>query len=144
MASGFPDNRPVFLRGQGGRFAADNFGFYWQGLEVLSSGIQQYARKLHTSRAKAGKKIAADMEKYAKANHPWRNRTTDAERGLKGVAVETSADVTTISLGHSVRYGPKLENTGYAIIQPTLLLFQPLWAGYIKEALDSSELEEDF
>lgn len=70
------------------------------------------------------KRIAKELEQYMKANHPWQNRTGNAERGLKAQVTQSAKRyVTTIELSHSVYYGIYLEKgfeERYAIIQPTI------------------------
>lgn len=136
MPSGFPNNRPVFLRGPGGRFAQQNFGFYWQGLEVLANNINKRGTTLNESRKKVMDKMAKEMEAHMKINAPWRDRTTDAREGLRAVAVH-GTNSSTISAGHTVRYGPALElmeSGKFAIVEPTLLLFSRRMFSEIKEA----------
>lgn len=66
--------------------------------------------------------FAKDLETFAKANHPWQNRTGAAERELKG-SVTSDAKQVVITLAHGVDYGVWLEVRWagkYAIILPTL------------------------
>ncbi len=79
--------------------------------------------------------LAEDMEKFAQANAPWQDRTTDARKGLAGVAFAEAGQVGA-SIVHSVPYGIWLENRfdrRYAIIGPTMSVFAPLAGRIIAE-----------
>jgi hypothetical protein len=64
-----------------------------------------------------------------KSNHPWQNRTGNAERGLSAKLSSSKAQyVQTIELSHGVSYGVYLEYSmekRYAIIEPTMRLMGP-------------------
>ncbi|UKM63121.1 hypothetical protein [Weizmannia phage Youna2] len=65
---------------------------------------------------------AQELEAYAKAHAPWRDRTGNARQGLKGRASLEEADVV-IRLIHQVDYGIYLEKARsgkYAILKPTI------------------------
>lgn len=72
---------------------------------------------------------AEDLERYMKANHPWKNRTGAAEAGLSAKVVSSRINfVQTITLAHGVPYGVYLENSmerRFAIIEPTIRLKGP-------------------
>lgn len=74
-------------------------------------------------------KKAQEMEQYMKSNHPWRNRTGNAERGLSAKLTSSKAQyVQTITLAHGVPYGVYLEYSmerRFAIIEPTMRLMGP-------------------
>lgn len=55
-----------------------------------------------------GSTISKNMEKYAKSNHPWKNRTYSAQNKLKG-KYELDANSLDISVAHGVDYGYWLE-----------------------------------
>lgn len=74
---------------------------------------------------------ANELEQYMKANHPWKNRTGNAERGLHA-DVDTSEKCyrQTITLAHGadIYYGVYLEyyyGRKYAIIEPTIRIKGP-------------------
>jgi len=65
---------------------------------------------------------AQELEKRAKENAPWKDRTGNARQGLFGSTMVSPRSVR-IALGHSVEYGVFLElaNDGkYAILKPTI------------------------
>lgn len=75
-----------------------------------------------------------EAETYAKRNHPWQNRTGDAERGLYATIAGMEEDRIVMVLSHSVPYGVYLEtakkfggilNSKYAIVRPTLQIYAP-------------------
>lgn len=90
--------------------------------------------------------VAKDMEAYAKENHPWQNRTGDAERGLEGYhggygdfgrAGET-AHFAAVKHGDDVPYGIWLETAHggrWGIIQRTLEAFKDETSRRMKTAL---------
>ena len=73
--------------------------------------------------------LSRDMELYAKQNHPWTNRTGNAERGLHTNVTKSKAGWSqTIQLSHGsdIFYGYYLENSmgkRFAIIEPTMRVF---------------------
>lgn len=86
--------------------------------------------------------LAEDMEKFAKENAPWTDRTTDARQGLSGEAF-TDGGVVGASIVHTVPYGIWLENRferRYAIVGPTQAVFAGLAAriiaGGVRAALE--------
>lgn len=86
--------------------------------------------------------LAEDMEKFAQANAPWTDRTTDARKGLSGQAF-AEPGIVGASIVHSVPYGIWLENRferRYAIIGPTQAVFAGLAAriiaGGVRAALE--------
>lgn len=68
-----------------------------------------------------GSTISKNMQTYAKANHPWTNRTKSAQNKLKGEYKVTENDLD-ISIKHGVYYGYYLEtrrdfNDKYKILE---------------------------
>lgn len=72
---------------------------------------------------------AESLERYMKANRPWRDRTGAARAGLSArVSSSRMNYVQTIELSHGVPYGVYLEYSmerRFAIIEPTLRLKGP-------------------
>lgn len=65
---------------------------------------------------------AQKMEGYAKEHRPWKDRTGDARRRLKG-SWEPTNEGYRIKISHGVRYGVWLEfchERRYAILKPTI------------------------
>ena len=72
---------------------------------------------------------AEDLERYMKANRPWRDRTGAARAGLSAKVTSSRMNyVQTIELTHGVPYGVYLEYSmgrRYAILEPTIRLKGP-------------------
>jgi len=78
-------------------------------------------------------KYAAEAEQIAKDNAPWKDRTGDARKLLKGKVID-DGDNLGFALIHRVEYGKHLEtaNSGkYAILKPTI---EALRAGFFATA----------
>lgn len=101
----------------------------------VMSGFVQFA---NFTRAKIENHLSdacRELENYMKQNHPWENRTGEAERGLSANFYEdnlTGNDqipvIMGISLEHGVYYGMYLElamETRFAILEPTARLKGP-------------------
>lgn len=69
------------------------------------------------------------LERYMKANHPWKNRTGAAEAGLNARVSSSKMNyVQTITLSHGVPYGVYLEHSmerRFAILEPTMRIKGP-------------------
>lgn len=93
---------------------------------VLAGAIEAYGKMVINAVAEVAKEIEVLMVADAKQNHPWTNRTGDAEAGLFGETVrEAAAGLVSIYLSHGteVEYGIWLEiNHGgaYAVIMRTI------------------------
>lgn len=91
------------------------------------------------------KRRAKEIEKYMKANHPWRNRTGNAERGLKSVVTASPQGMSVrITCSHSVPYGIYLEEyyeKRFAIIEPTIRIKGPSIVRDINELYTEIMLE---
>lgn len=102
----------------------------WHGLLELESGMSRYGDALHESRRATAEWLAQEMETWAKAHAPWKDRTGDAREGLHGWAEdEDSSHRSYAYLSHGVDYGVFLETMQggtLAIILPTILHFQNL------------------
>lgn len=82
-------------------------------------------------------KVAPMMERYAKTNAPWRDRTGEARKRLSAKYERTSDTTFDVSLSHGVPYGVHLEfrDSGrYAILRPTLNTLFPSIADEYFEA----------
>lgn len=67
----------------------------------VKTGYRRFLQLLHAELYK----VAKLMEAFAKAKHPWKNRTGDAERKF---TVRVVGELT-IEAAHGVRYGKYLE-----------------------------------
>lgn len=104
-------------------------------LRLLGKPVDTMKLRVYSNAAKAAldtytSRTGQEIELYAKANHPWTNRTGNAERGLHA-DVTTSANgwsqTVTLSHGSDIYYGYYLENSmgkRFAVIEPTMRRFQ--------------------
>lgn len=107
----------------------------WTGVDTILRGMTEYERKVHFAIKQVGLYIAVEMEKYAKENAKWSDRTGNARQSLHTQVHEIAGGVVRVYLSHGVQYGIFLE-TGHAgrwaIIFPTIEAHLPK----IKEMLD--------
>lgn len=111
-------------------------GFAWQGLDVAADKIVNWTDRTVSDVDSAMQDIANEMVEYAQSNHPWTNRTGNAEAGLQASVVRQGPTSWTILLGHGpqVSYGLWLEvrhGGKFAIILPTLQYFAPRLGGAV-------------
>lgn len=93
----------------------------WQG--NLRAGLAAFETKIHARLEAITHYAAADMEAMAKSNAPWRDQTSNARNGLRGIPVIVPGKSYEAVLAHSVPYGIWLEVRWagkYAIIMPTI------------------------
>ena len=109
----------------------------WQGADEVKRRMMQYGQDVRNAVKAIADNYAAEIEREAKLNAPWEDRTTNARQGLFST-VDQAEDRTTIYLSHEMDYGVYLElkNHGrYAIIMPTLERFYPRVMGSVKELM---------
>lgn len=105
-------------------------------LRLHGNPVDEMKLRIYSAGAKSSldsytSKIRQEMETYAKNNHPWTNRTGNAERGLHtDLDSSGSGWSQTIKLSHGpdIWYGYYLENSmgkRFAIIEPTMRVFYP-------------------
>lgn len=70
--------------------------------------IKNFDKTMQAELKVVGSTISKNMQTYAKANHPWTNRTKTAQNKLKGGYKVTENDLD-ISIKHGVYYGYYLE-----------------------------------
>ena len=74
----------------------------------FDSNIKRFNETMQAQLKVVGSTISKNMQTYAKANHPWTNRTKSAQNKLKGDYKVTENDLD-ISIKHGVYYGYYLE-----------------------------------
>lgn len=93
------------------------------GIEDVVAGLERWdGQKRRGLEILARTQIAPMLEKYAKENRPWTDRTGNARRGLTGSSEVTPTELC-IRIAHTVHYGVYLEymQAGrFAILGPTL------------------------
>lgn len=105
----------------------------WSGKRQVRDNMRLYAQRVRFAVGQLAQYFAAVLEKDAKENAPWTDRTANARQALRGYTSENPAagypteqlarDVVAIYLSHGMDYGVFLElkNQGqYAVIIPTL------------------------
>lgn len=70
--------------------------------------IKNFDKTMQAELKVVGSTISKNMQTYAKANHPWTNRTKTGQNKLKGEYKVTENDLD-ISIKHGVYYGYYLE-----------------------------------
>lgn len=70
--------------------------------------IKAFDKTMQAQLKVVGSTISKNMETYAKANHPWTNRTYSAQNKLRG-SYEVNDNTLDISIAHGVDYGYYLE-----------------------------------
>ncbi len=93
------------------------------GVDDLIRNLEKWGKQREHNVITASKTAVAPMlERYAKANRPWKDRTGRAKQGLHAKVVTSSSDIA-IQLHHGVHYGVYLELSKagkYAILRPTI------------------------
>ena len=74
----------------------------------FDANIKRFDDRMQAQLQVVGSTISKNMQTYAKANHPWTNRTYSAQNKLKGKYKVTENDLD-ISIAHGVDYGYYLE-----------------------------------
>ena len=114
---------------------------------ALNPAIDTYGKKIKAAVVGVALTIGQEMERYAKDNAPWTDRTANAMQTLfyavlsedmavvsgsqkltdqESVAISAAKDIVALYLSHSMTYGVFLEvcNAGkYKIIMPTMEAF---------------------
>lgn len=98
----------------------------FKGVAQMLSRAIGYSTRLDRLRQDLVKKLAQDMEAWAKANAPWEDQTGAARASLRGTWQETGPHSSTAAISHGVAYGMYLETMQGGILQiivPTILHF---------------------
>lgn len=74
----------------------------------LISTLEQQLNKVNAALLMYGETSAKKLESYAKSEHPWNNKTGEAERRLHG-SCQLAGTTLEIILSHGVEYGVGLE-----------------------------------
>ncbi len=107
-------------------------------IDVLAAGIGQGEERFFSLLEQNIEDAAGKMTSYAQSNHPWTNRTGDAERTFQ---VRTENGGLRIVLAHGVFYGKYLElkNGGqYGVIPAVMQYARAPVRDAIQDALDNA------
>ena len=90
-------------------------------VKEVAQNLKKFDQTIQAQLQVVGSTISGNMESYAKANHPWTNRTSSAQNQLKG-DFKVSDNEMDIFISHGVTYGYYLEtrkdfNGKYAILE---------------------------
>lgn len=88
----------------------------------LQANMRSFKNKAEAAIQLLAENGAQKMERYAKENRPWKDRTGSARQRLKG-SWEKISDGYKIAIAHGVDYGVWLEfahERRYAILMPTV------------------------
>lgn len=117
--------------GQGVRILAMSFQWVDAPEEVFTDLAVSYQADIDTAVLEIANDYSPQIADYMKQNHPWQNRTGEAERQLGSEVIELVNEVV-IAFGHGVDYGIFLETMQggrFAIISPALDIFAvKIWA----------------
>lgn len=116
---------------------------YFNDNNGIAIGLKAVQDRAHINFTSYMNKKAREIEAYMKANHPWQNRTSRAERGLHATVDSykfgaESLIQMTLAHGDDVWYSIYLEEymgKRFAIIEPTVKRFGP-------QLLDDMNLSE--
>lgn len=109
--------------------------FSWKS-NSLGAGLRQFETAIDRNMHLISGRITSEMQTWARdeANHPWANRTGNAERGLH-TWNEQESGVHTIYLSHGVDYGLELETRAggkWGVIQPAIDVFSARFHNYAR------------
>ena len=111
----------------------------WTGQRRIRQRMAEYERRVIDAVKLLGQYWAPLLERYAKENAPWVDRTGHARQGIQGLVEDMSSEaITSIVLKGGVYYQVFLElaNAGrYAIILPTILEHQDKFLRDLKEVV---------
>ncbi|MBU3195648.1 hypothetical protein KPL26_03085 [Clostridium algidicarnis] len=99
-----------------------------KGLEENMKKLKQFTPKLKAALALDAQNIALQMEKWAKENVVWTDRTAHARLFLRSTVTWKNSNELMIAISHHVDYGVYLElcNEGkYAILEKAIQEYVP-------------------
>ena len=77
-------------------------------VKEVAQNLERFDQTIQAQLQVVGSTISGNMESYAKANHPWKNRSSSAQNQLKGDFKVTDNELD-IFIGHGADYGYWLE-----------------------------------
>jgi hypothetical protein len=93
-----------------------------RGLKNVLQNMEEEEKRMKAAGMMIAKYIAEEMERYAKENAIWTDRTSNARQGLKGTTRFDENAIYAV-IAHSVEYGKWLEiahEKKYAILKQTV------------------------
>ncbi|KEI90714.1 MULTISPECIES: hypothetical protein [Clostridium] len=119
---------------------ADGCKLEMHGLDEAMEKLKEFTPKLKAALALDAQNIAMNMEKWAKENVVWTDRTAHARLFLTATVKWTNTNTLMVALSHQVDYGVYLElcNEGkYAILERAIQEFAPKFIDGWKKIVDS-------
>ncbi|AUN10679.1 hypothetical protein [Clostridium botulinum] len=111
------------------------------GLDEAMKRLKEFTPKLKAALALDAQNIAMQMEKWAKENVVWTDRTAHARLFLTSTVKWTNTNTLMVALSHQVDYGIYLElcNEGkYAILERAIQEFAPQFMEGWKKIVQSA------
>lgn len=111
-----------------------------KGLDEAMRKLKQFTPKLKSALALDAQNIAANMERWAKENANWNDRTSHARLFLTTTVKWKNTNELMVALSHQVDYGVYLElaNEGkYAILEKAIAQFTPQFRDGWKKIVQS-------
>ncbi len=94
------------------------------GTNEISNKLKKFGNQVEGNLLTELRMFGLDLEKQAKQDRPWTDRTGNARRSIRGSAAKTNSTTYTTALAIGVSYGRYLElsNGGrFRVILPTML-----------------------
>lgn len=95
----------------------------WRGEQEVRARMTEYGDRVHAAVRAVADYIAPQIERYAKENAPWTDRTANARQALHAYVEDVSRGIVAVYLSHGMTYGRYLETIAqgrWAIILPAL------------------------
>lgn len=109
--------------------------------DQIADVIRALARQAPNVVADIATSEASRAEAWMKDNAPWTDRTSNARSGLFGRS-ERSGNVITVTLGHTVEYGPYLELGTYKMTPRRIVIpAHRLWRYKLPEQVGRGLME---
>lgn len=97
-------------------------------MRKLNASLESAVKELRERAYVAMERIAGLLTEYAKAHHPWQNRTGETERTTQAAITEVSAEIVRVTLSADTRAAEFLElahDGKWAWLWPVLVACEP-------------------
>lgn len=114
-------------------------------VNTVAGVLEGIRRRTHSQILAAGRSLADEMEKTAKRDAPWTDRTGNARRTLAGVNTFGEGEDSEkyhIGICGQMSYSPKLEKGfggRYAVLMPTLRNYRETALDRIRDVISRQE-----
>lgn len=102
-------------------------GLTWQRrpTETFPPLANDYADRIHAAVRALARRIAPQLEAWAKENARWQDRTGNARQTLHTEVEEIANEMVEIILAHGVDYGQWLELSRFGVVSEALDVYAP-------------------